>query len=305
MLTFRDDAAHARLVACANDKPVVELHSFSDCRHRHRGPVFIVASGPSAAAFPLADYRHIPMIAMNGSLLRLQQDNIPAFFYLCDDPRFVKARHDVIAMAANEADNIALNAPSLERFVQLHPDCEWHANPYLLERVNRSWRQPRLLDRRYAWAIRHDPELLSGFSLLRNKPNRLGFSTNMTKGYYSARTIPYAALQLACHLGFSHAFLIGLDLSPELGRCYPEQGRVLKSTLHLDYDEFILPSFTFMQQHLPEACLPDTAGFNVYNLSHTSRLPDSVVPKLTVTALDTLLATMTPTEPTTDKGSSS
>lgn len=291
MLTFEhitgDNNNRARLRAVSDGQTVLDLHAFADTRRSCRGPVLIVASGPSAADFPLARYRHIPMMAMNGSLIRLQQDNIQPFFYLCDDPRFVKSRVQVVVDAAATAHNIALNAPSLERLLHMRPDCEWRAKPFLLERVNRSWQQPRTHDRCYAWSVRNDPQLLSSFSLFRSKPNRLGFSTNMAKGYYSARTIPYAALQLACHLGFSHAFLVGLDLNPTLGRCYPEKGNVLKSTLDIDYDDFILPSFRFMQQHIREA-----ADFHVYNLSSISRLPDSVVPKLTPDTLDPLLTTL-------------
>lgn len=289
MLTLRDngDQITALFRDADNHEHSLLLQSFAANRNTCHGPVFIVASGPSAADFPLADYRHIPMMAMNGSLLRLQQESIQPFFYLCDDPRFVKARTQIVVDAAATANNIALNAPSLERLLQLRPDCEWHAKPYLLERVNRSWRKPRMLDRRYAWSVRNDPELLSDFSLIRNKPNRLGFSTNMAKGYYSARTIPYAALQLACHLGFSHALLVGLDLNPQLGRCYEEGGRVLKSTLDIDYDDFILPSFAFMQQRLPTV-----STMQVFNLSAISRLPDSVIPKLMPDALDSVLATM-------------
>jgi Kdo-III transferase WaaZ len=289
-LTFRDQPDGASVLALCNDKPVLTLHRFEKNRHQQRGPVLIVASGPSAADFPLDHYRHIPMIAMNGSLLRLQQDDIPAFFYLCDDPRFAKARHDVLSNAITHAENVALNAPALEQFLSTAPALPWHATPWLLERVNRSWRAPRISDRRFAWSVRHDQELFSAFSIWRNKPNRLGFSTNMAKGYYSARTIPYCALQLACHLGFSHAYIVGLDLNPALGRCYPEGAQQLKSTLDIDYDDFILPSFQFMQSRLHQTQPP----FHVYNLSLGSRLPGNVLPKLDTAALDALLKSPEP-----------
>ena len=298
MLTFSQDTKHNSLLAHftqpENDKPltkksaqrVLELQSFETCRNSCHGPVIIVASGPSAASFPLEKYRHIPMIAMNGSLLRLQQDNIKPIFYLCDDPRFVKNRTQVVVDAAATASNIGLNGPSLDKLLQLQPDCAFNAHHYLMERVNRSWQHKSVSDLRYAWSIRHDTELLSDFSLLRRKPNRIGFSTNLTKGYFSARTIPYAALQIACHMGFNQAFLVGLDLNPALGRCYAESDRVLKSTLDIDYDDFILPSFTFMQERIQQA-----VNFSVYNLSIDSRLPDTVVPKLTLPAFDALLST--------------
>lgn len=290
MLHMRDSADQHTLEAHDHSGLRLRLQRFDSNANQHQGGVLIVASGPSAADFPLAHYRHVPMIAMNGSLLRLQQDHIAPLFYLCDDPRFAKARHPVITDAIATAQHVALNLPALSQYLHDVPNAVWQATPWLLERVNRSWRTPRRSDRCFAWRVRHDAELLSAFSLLRNKPNRLGFSTNMAKGYYSARTIPYCALQLAYHLGFSHAFLVGLDLNPSQGRCYPEGDRPLKSTLDIDYDDFILPSFTFMQTALPQAARP----FQVYNLSTHSRLPASVVPKLTVTELDAMLATLAP-----------
>lgn len=288
LLHIRDNADGHRLDAFDHNGLRLSLQRFDRNAKQHRGAVLLVASGPSAADFPLARYRHLPMIAMNGSLLRLQQDNIAPLFYLCDDPRFAKARHAVIVDAIRTAQHVALNRPALSQFLHDAPSAEWHATPWLLERVNRSWRVPRRSDRCFAWQVRHDPALLSQFSLWRNRPNRLGFSTDMAKGYYSARTIPYCALQLACHLGFSHAFLIGLDLNPALGRCYPEGDRPLKSTLDIDYDDFILPSFQFMQTALQRTGNP----FRVYNLSAASRLPATVVPQLNLAELDAILATV-------------
>jgi KDO transferase-3 len=120
---------------------------------------------------------------------------------------------------------------------------------------------------------------LPGF---RQRP--LGFSRDMSEGFFDARTVAYLTLQLAYHLGFSKVFLVGVDLNEKSGRFY-EQREGINSPCGLDqhYYTRILPSFELMSKKV----IGD--GFRVYNLSQCSRIPESVVPRVTLAHAQALL----------------
>lgn len=282
MLEIEQDGALRFLVDGGWRTP---LQAFADCRKRFSGSVFLLASGPSAADFPLARYRDTPVIAMNGSILRCVEARVAPLFYVCDDPGFVRDRLHLAQLGAQHAQHLAMSLDCLRMLHIQDPGALQGCSPYLLERVNRMHGEPVLSDRAYAWSIRKDPDLVSGFSLWRRKPNRIGFSHDMGKGYFGGRTIPYAALQLACHLGFEQVFLVGMDLSKSVGRFYEQGHAALPSSLDEDYDGYILPSFRLVADKV----LP-RAGMRLYNLSPSSRLPEDIAPKIDLAHLDRLLA---------------
>lgn len=263
----------------------VPLVEFGQSRGRYQGSVFLLASGPSAAEFPLSRYADWPIIAMNGSIVRCHDEQITPFFYICDDPSFVRDRPELACLGARSATHLAM---SLNCFQALHRHdptvLSGRSAVLLLERANRRHGMAVLSDRSYAWSIRKDPDLICGFSLLRRKANRIGFSRDMSKGYFGGRTIPFAASQLACHLGFGQAFIVGMDLNKSVGRFYETGAAALPSSLDEDFEDYILPSFRVVAEkispHYP---------FKLFNLSQGSRLPGSVVPKVELAQLDALL----------------
>ncbi len=264
---------------------ITGVQSLADLRNSCQGAVFIIASGPSAADFPLQRYATYPMMAMNGSINRFVEANLTPYFYLCDDSSFVRNRLPLLLQATRLAQHLALSA----RVIGSIPEGELSAldrqGVYHLERVNRPLNGGKPLSyRQFAWAVRGDPELQCDFSLFRQKPNRIGFSRNLAKGYFSGRTIPYVGIQMAYHLGFSQVFLVGMDLDSSKGRFYEQGAEAVPSRLDGDYEDYILPCFEFMASRVLN---PD---FQVYNLSIGSRLPASVVPKLGLDQLDDLLA---------------
>ncbi len=254
--------------------------SFDRNYQSESGPVFVLASGPSAAEFPLEDFPAIPVIAMNGSILKCEADSIQPQFYLCDDPSFIESRCSLAEKGVGQARSTAMTADCYDQLLTRAPACLADKSLFLMSRVNRANRRAIISDKRFAWSIRNDPHLHSDFSLVHAKPNRVGFSTKMTKGYFGSRTIPLAALQLACHLGFNQAFLLGVDLNPSSGRFYEEGDEALPSTLDEDYDDYILPSFRFMAEKIVSP-----GKFEVFNLSNNSRLPSSVVPQMSLADL--------------------
>jgi KDO transferase-3 len=106
----------------------------------------------------------------------------------------------------------------------------------------------------------------------------------MSKGYFGGRTIPFAALQLAYHLGFSKVFLVGVDMNAQPGRFYEQGEAALPTRLDEDYEDYILPSFELLAEQVVGP------AFQVFNLSQTSRLPGDLVPVIDLHQLDALLA---------------
>lgn len=258
--------------------------AFAACRGSCSGAVFVVASGPSAADFPVERYRHIPMIAMNGSIMRFVEADLSPLFYICDDRGFVRLRQSLVSQGIVRSRHAALGYGALEVLLQEAPEAVDGHSVYLMQRSNRPVNGLALSDRRYAWSVRNDPDIACRFSLFRQKPNRVGFSRNMSKGYFGGRTIPFAALQLAYHLGFSKVFLVGVDMNAQPGRFYEQGEAALPTRLDEDYEDYILPSFELLAEQVVGP------AFQVFNLSQTSRLPGDLVPVIDLNQLDTLLA---------------
>lgn len=262
-----------------------QVRSFADCRGSGRGSLFIMASGPSAGDFPLQRYGAYPMLAMNGSICRFVAEGIAPCFYLCDDSSFARNRLPLLLQAVALAERLALSERVIASLEQQAPGALEGRELYAFERANRPLPgRPALPDRRFALQARRDPELECGFSWFSQKPNRIGFSRNLCKGYFSSRTVPYAGIQLAYHLGFSQVFLLGVDLDSSKGRFYEQGADAVPSRLDGDYEDYILPCFKLMAERVTGP------HFRVYNLSAQSRLPASVVPKIGLDQLDALLA---------------
>lgn len=155
---------------------------FKNCRGQYSGAVFLIASGPSANEFPIERYRHIPMMAMNGSITRFSEAAIRPLVYLCDDLGFVKLRLPLVRQGLELAQHAVLGRGALDALLGVAPDVAECSSLHLMQRTNRPVAGKGLSDRRYAWSVRNDPDIECRFSLWRQKPNRIGFSRNLSKG---------------------------------------------------------------------------------------------------------------------------
>lgn len=261
----------------------IKLNDFSALKGHFSGAIFIIASGPSVNEFPMQRYRNVPMVAVNGSIARFVDEGLEPMLYLCDDRGVAARKGAAVAEGIRRSVRAALSRSAFDEVARHSPEVLFAETLYLLERVNRPSGRTPVSDRRFAWAVRNDPDYEVDWSLLRQKPNRIGFSRNMANGYFNGRTIAYAALQLAYHLGFSKVFLVGVDMTPESGQFYDPKGEIVPSRLGDDYADYILPSFKLMSRKVI------SSEFSVYNLSAQSRIPEAVIPKIGYEELDKLL----------------
>jgi KDO transferase-3 len=237
--------------------------------------VFVVASGPSANDFPFDKYKDALYIGMNGSIYKLAEKKIKPVLYLCDDPGFPNSRMDAIKLAVEQSEAVAFSQDVIDVILRSDANLLNGKNIYLMKKVNRMGSTKELSDKKFAWNIRNDSDFVSNFSFFSAKKCSIGFSFNLEKGYFVARTIPYVALQFAHYMGFSKAYLIGVDLNQEQGRFYEQGENALQSSLNEHYARNILPSFKLVADRVIKRGV-----FEIYNLSAESRLPADVIPKI-------------------------
>ncbi len=236
----------------------------SECRDIAEGAVFIIASGISAKDFPLCEFQHVPMIVVNGAISMFLNTPISPYFYVCTDSGFFTQQTRLFHAALAKSQRVVLREDYAQHNIPLATG-EFYA---LKKAPKATWKDlfsgaPSNLIRR------------SKFHKGRN--STIGFSKDLSEGYFDARTVAYLALQVAYHAGFNKVFMVGVDLCPETGRFY-ETVEFAKSPCVLDehLESRIIPSFELMAEKVIN---PD---FSVYNLSAISKLPSSIIPYMSI-----------------------
>nr|WP_314613993.1 lipopolysaccharide biosynthesis protein [uncultured Pseudomonas sp.] len=241
--------------------------SFEACRNTQKGPVVILASGASAKHFPMGEFAHLPVIAMNGSIALTAASGVKPFFYVCTDKSFRQQQPALFAQAMRDSQRVALWP---EQFANTDIPSDTQCFPLRKAEI------PGLFD-----SLRgHGGSHVCSRTLWSKRARSIAFSKDLSTGFYDARTVAYVALQLAYHLGFEQVLLVGVDLDQSVGRFYEEEGAEgERSPCGLDqhWDSRILPSLTLMAREVVNE------HFRVYNLSATSRIPQAVIPKIGLT----------------------
>ncbi|MCY1427593.1 3-deoxy-D-manno-oct-2-ulosonate III transferase WaaZ [compost metagenome] len=260
------DASTARLIS---DVPLSVSH-FDECRNAGSGSVFVIASGSSAKDFPFHEFSDIPMITMNGAISMFVDTPIKPFFYVCTDKDFSNQQPELFAEAMRRSERVALWEDHYKS-----AGVAASGELYFLRKARKA---------RFSDLLRKDPELIRNrpFPGSRRKP--LGFSKNLHRGFFDARTVAYVALQIAYHAGFNKVFMVGVDLNQNVGRFYENRHSKLSPCgLDQHFDSRILPSFELLAESVVDK------DFAVYNLSPTSRLPRTVIPYKTLEEVQALV----------------
>ena len=254
------------------DSRLSHARDFDECRNTESGAVFIIASGISAREFPIQAFAHLPMITMNGAISLFSGTDIKPYFYICTDMSFPSQQPEFFDHAMQISQRVALWAEYARR-----TNARPKGQLYTLKRApKQTW-----LD----YLFRSNKNLVQSQSLLGHRAKSIGFSKNLSEGFYDARTVAYLALQLAHHLGFDKVILVGVDLDQSIGRFYEKPDSVLSPCgLDQHFHTRILPSLKLMKKKVMGE------RFAVYNLSQNSRIPTSVIPKIDLPALRTLLS---------------
>ncbi|MGC3895524.1 lipopolysaccharide biosynthesis protein [Pseudomonas urmiensis] len=251
--------------------PQSSVKDFASSHNIAKGPVFIVASGASAKGFPLERFADVPMITMNGAISMFAGSGVSPFFYVCSDTGFPKEQPDLYAQALQLSHRLAIWPDE----VDILPVAT-RAEIFPLHKASKATLfqaafslQPQMVRRRALWG---------------GSSRTIGFSKDLSHGFFDARTVAYVALQIAYHVGFTKVFLVGVDLNPSAGRFYENGGRSV-SPCGLDdhFERRILPSLELMSKRV----MGET--FAVYNLSKDSKIPQSVIPKITLDQAESII----------------
>lgn len=237
-------------------------NDFSSCRKIAHGPVFIVASGSSAKDFPIEQFADVPMITLNGAISMFADTDINPFFYICSDTSFRLQKPHLYALAMQPSRRVALWSHEIDQLSQAPA-----GEVYALSKA----KDLSLLES----AFKRESHYVRSRVLWNKRARSIGFSKNMQHGFFDARTVAYAALQLAYHVGFTKVFMVGVDLNQAGGRFY-ENTFTYQAPCGLDahFERRILPSMKLMAKSVVDE------DFAVYNLSANSRIPGSVIPKV-------------------------
>jgi hypothetical protein len=248
-----------------------QVMNFAACRAVAEGPVFIVASGASAKGFPMQRFADVPMITLNGAISMFPEHGPRPCFYVCTDTGFVNQQPDLYAKAVRLSQRLAIWPGEVGALPE-----STKAQIFPLAKAPRSSLRDALFN--------PDQQLVRSRAFWSNRSRSVGFSKDLSQGYFDARTVAYVALQIAYHMGFNQVFLVGVDLHQAAGRFYETPGRAV-SPCDLDdaYERRILPALKLMADRVVDE------HFAVYNLSATSRIPESVIPKVTLDQAQALI----------------
>ncbi|WP_261793030.1 lipopolysaccharide biosynthesis protein [Pseudomonas chlororaphis] len=208
---------------------------------------------------------------MNGAISMFLGTGIRPFFYACTDTSFSLQQPELFAQAMALSQRVAL----WKEHAQAIPS-QPRGELFLLKKAPRqTWKE---------WWLRRNSKLVRPPLIAGNRSRTIGFSKDLEQGFFDARTVAYLALQLAYHAGFSSAILVGVDLTPAMGRFY-ETADTFKSPCGLDehLQSRILPSLQLMSDKVMGT------DFSVYNLSPTSRIPASIIPGISLDEVEQLV----------------
>lgn len=241
-----------------------------------RGHCFIVATGPSLNQINLKLLHGHPTFGVNGAIAKFKEAGLSPTYYAISDDDFFENRFPMVRDVIASRSKCFFSFAGLSRVSEFDASLLDKTDYYLMEVINRRYGHPRLpLNEFRKWAVEQN-------MVIPEKPRRddcrVGFSRDFGKGIFCSRTILYMALQIAYHIGYRKLFILGMDMdyhgaSP---RFYESSAQMRPSKIARDFEPHILPSFELLRG------ICDREGLQVFNLSPTSQLPESVIPRLTL-----------------------
>jgi KDO transferase-3 len=232
-------------------------------------PLWIIATGPSIRGLDLTQLKNETLIGLNGAISTCLENAITPTYYAITDRDFFENRMNLVEDAIKSGAHCFFSFNGIARICEQAPELLHLSKISLLETVNRYYMVPQLDESSLRKELAKQPKLV-----LPSQCNmKSGWSHDAALGVFTGNTIAYIACQLANTLKFKNAFILGMDLGSVKGmeRSYEIGMDARPTTIDSDYETYILPAFRLLSKINPYT--------QFWNLSPTSKLPESVMPR--------------------------
>lgn len=264
------------------NRSVADLQPLSPLRGSQQGrSCFVLAAGPSLAEVDLAAVSGHSLFGVNGAVAKTvaagRYERHRLTHYVITDRDFVEHRLGLVQAVFAAQPHVFLSAQAMSAICERDAQLLARAPVSLIETHFCPYGKPRLTPAQIEALTAATPTLYASSW-------RIGFSRDIEIALFSAHTVVFYAVQIAAYLGFRSIFMLGTDFGSDGAqvRFYEQRGGPFSRTarpsrMEKDFEKFIRPGFEAMQR----ACADDP-GLQVYNLSPRSRLPESIIPRLTL-----------------------
>lgn len=272
-LGHKDHEGNREILWC---KRKVGIARYPEALHKtQQGKIYILANGPSLAELDIAQLEAHKSMGLNGSIVKYRESAVTPDFYLISDPSFMKKRFSLVREVLQTGGKCFFPYHALCDIAKQDVGLLDNDNIFLYHNINDNYDQPILDDKDLIAQLQQE----NNFFLPKDMNRLVGFSHDICRGTFGGRTVAFQGVQIAAYLGFSQIYLAGMDLgAPKSGplRFYEENNNAAmrKSRLDQNYQKIIEPAF----QCAVSAC--HEKGIQISNLSAQSRLPDSVMEKI-------------------------
>ena len=261
----------------SDGKNIVPLSDLEELHDSREGSCFILASGPSAKEIDVDALGGIPIIAVKGAIHKFQDSETKPEFWVSSDTAFLKRKYEIFKSGLNFECQCFFCLETLSFVIEREQDLLEGKKIALIETVkDKHGGSCHLTKNKLFKRINNDPNLLVEKRKLGGHNRLVGFSRDISKGLFVARTATYYAVQIAYFLGFRNVFILGMDLSTSQGRHFYEESHGYTFDWNKHYDNHIKPAFETINR------FKELNDFSVYNLSEKSVLSKDVLPKISL-----------------------
>jgi len=235
---------------------------------------FIIATGPSLNQIDFTRLVPETLLGVNGAVEKCN-DEIFMQYHFVSDASFVYQRLSFVEKMIHSGADCLFSFVALNHICECKPELLKASNIFLLPEINYHYDTPKKNAIEFDLWAELKPELVLHNKAIHTK-GRVGFSKNINCGVFTAQTVVFEALQTAAFLGFKKINILGMDLTfnQNTSRFYENKNNVVKSRINRDFVPYILPSFEVA------SIVAEQNGFEIFNLSPNSRLPGSIIKKI-------------------------
>lgn len=235
---------------------------------------FIVATGPSLNEIDFEQLANETLLGVNGAVAKCNE-NIFMQYHFISDASFVITRLPFVEKMISSGADCLFSFATLNNICECKPELLKANNVFLLPEINLQYDVPKKNAVAFDLWAESEPEIILHDNS-RLKDGRVGFSKNINQGVFTAQTVVFEAVQTAAYLGFKKINILGMDLnfSQDTSRFYEHKKDVVKSRINRDFEPYVLPAFEVAGK------VAKHEGFEIFNLSPNSRLPTTIIKKI-------------------------